>query len=309
MLSSTHRRVCRHPPPPRQRRVGIGTAHAHHGELLQGAFSHGDGLVRALVTLPYPALGSRVEFHPGFGADVELPGPGYEKVGLAVRLALRALSDEPCGGRVVVSSDIPRGLGLGSSTSDVTAAIRAVADSQGTVPGEEEVARLAAMAEGACDPIMIADRVVLFAQRDGAVVETFRTALPRMVVVGCDTDPGNRVDTLAHPLARYDDDELAEFGLLRCAMRRALTVGDVGLLGRVATASARINQRYLPNRALDLLLDIATETGAAGVQVAHSGTVAGLIFDPTRPGWVGRVARARARVWAAGLPVVGVLEV
>jgi uncharacterized protein involved in propanediol utilization len=240
---------------------------------------------------------------------VELPGPGYEKVGLAVSLALRALSDEPRGGRVVVSSDIPRGLGMGSSTSDVTAAIRAVADSQGTVLAEGEVARLAALAEGACDSLMIADRVVLFAHRDGAVVETFRTALPRMVVIGCDTDPGNPVDTLAHPPARYDEDELAEFGVLRCAMRRALAVGDVGLLGRVATASARINQRHLPNRALDLLLDIAANAGAAGVQIAHSGTVAGLIFDPTRPGWVGGVSKARARLRAAGLPVTGVLDV
>jgi uncharacterized protein involved in propanediol utilization len=288
--------------------VGIGTAHAHHGELLQGAFSHGDGVVRALVTLPYPALGSRVEFHPEPGGGVELPGPGYEKVGRAVDLTLRALSDEPGGGRVVVSSDIPRGLGMGSSTSDVTAAVRAVADSRRCVLAEGEVARLAALAEGACDSTMIADRVVLFAHREGAVVETFRTALPRMVVVGCDTDPGNPVDTLARPPARYDDEELTVFAILRGALRRALAVGDVGLLGRVATASARINQRHLPNRALNLLLDIAAGAGAAGVQVAHSGTVAGLIFDPARPGSAGRVAGALARLRASGLPVTGVLD-
>jgi uncharacterized protein involved in propanediol utilization len=307
LLSSTHRRVSRCLPA-QQHRVGIGTAHAHHGELLQGAFSHGDGIVHALVTLPYPALGSRVEFHPTAGAEVELPGPGYEKVGRAVELTLRTLSDEPRGGRVVVTSDIPRGLGMGSSTSDVTAAIRAVADSRGTVLSEEEVARLATLAEVACDSIMITDRVVLFAHRAGAVVETFPAALPRLVVLGCDTDPGNPVDTLAHAPARYDDHELAVFRILRGALRRALEIGDVGLLGRVATASARINQRHLPNRALDLLLDIAAQVGAAGVQVAHSGTVAGLIFDPARPGWPSRVSRARARMRAAGLSPTGVLD-
>lgn len=307
MLSSTHRRVYRCPPA-QQHRVGIGTAHAHHGELLQGAFSHGGGVVHALVTLPYPALGSRVEFHPAAGTEVELPGPGYEKVGRAVELTLRALSDEPRGGRVVVTSDIPRGLGMGSSTSDVTAAIRAVADSRGTVLSEEEVVRLATLAEVACDSIMITDRVVLFAHRAGEVVETFRAALPRMVVLGCDTDPGNPVDTLSHTPARYDDHELTVFRVLRGALRRALEIGDVGLLGRVATASARINQRHLPNRALDLLLDIAAQVGAAGVQVAHSGTVAGLIFDPARPGWPSRVSRARARMRAAGLSLTGVLD-
>ncbi|GLZ41095.1 GHMP kinase [Actinokineospora sp. NBRC 105648] len=289
-------------------RVGIGTAHGHHGELVQGAFSRpGGALVRALLTLPHRGIGSRVVFHPEPGAALVLPGPGYEKVGRAVELTLRALFDEPPGGRVEVTGDVPRGVGMGSSTSDVTAAIRAVADSRGAPLPDDEVARLAALAEGACDSIMVADRVVLFAQREGAVVETLAPRLPPMVVVGCDTDPGVSVDTLAHEQPRYGSTELATFGVLRSALRRSLTTGDVGLLGRAASASARINQRFLPKQPLDFLLALAEEEGACGVQVAHSGTVAGVIFDPARPDTAHGVYRAVDRIGAAGLPVTSVL--
>jgi len=304
-LRPTNARLGHHRPG--QFEVGTGYAPAHHGELLQGMFDDGTGrLRRALVTLPCPGRGSRAIFYPSRNHWGILGRPELTKVRRAAIIALREFSAHPVtakGGQVEISSDIPPGIGMGSSTSDVTATIRAVADYHGVSLSREEVGRLAVLAECASDSIMIDDRVVLFAHRDGMVLETLGHRLPAMIVVGCDTDPGARVDTLGLEPADYNDQEIGAFQVLRAALRRAVTLEDVELLGRVATASARINQRFLPKPKLEPLLELCRRNGGSGIQVAHSGTVAGLIFDPHRPGVDAAVQRCLAGIGEMGLTV------
>lgn len=291
--------------------VGVGHAPGHHGELLQGAFEDGTGRVRrALVTLPQPDRGSRAVFHPSQSHWGVVGTPELVKVRRAAILALRQFSAHPApakGGQVEITSDVPRGVGMGSSTADVTATIRAVADYHGVTLSADEVGRLAVLAECAADSIMIDDRVVLFAHRDGVVLETLGHRLPPLLVVGCDTQPGVRVDTLGLPPAEYDDREIATFGVLRSALRRAVVTGDAALLGRVTTASARINQRFLPKPGLEELLSLGLRHGGCGIQVAHSGTVAGLVFDAGRPDAVAGARRCAAAVEALGLTPTGIV--
>jgi uncharacterized protein involved in propanediol utilization len=292
-------------------KVGIGYAPAHHGELLQGVFEDAAGaLRRALVTLPVPDRGSMAVFHPSQHHWGIVGTPERTLVRRAAILTLRELSGHPApakGGQLEITSDVPRGIGMGSSTSDVTATIRAVADYHGVALSREEIGALAVRAERASDSIMIDDRVVLFAQRDGRVVETLGYRLPPMAVIGCDADPGRRVDTLRFRPADYREDELAAFRVLRAGLRRAVATGDVGLLGRVATASARINQRFLPKPALPALLELCREAGGCGVQVAHSGTVAGIILDASRPGIEQAVSRCLEGIERLGLPMTVVV--
>jgi uncharacterized protein involved in propanediol utilization len=275
--------------------VGIGYAPAHHGELLQGMFSDATGqLRRALVTLPQPDRGTRAVFYPSYSHSGIIGPPELPKVRRAAMLTLRQLTSHPApakGGRIEIVSDVPRGIGMGSSTSDVTATIRAVAEAHGIALSQDEIARLAVLAECASDSIMIDDRVVLFGHRDGVVLETFGHRLPPMLVIGCDTEPGARVDTLRLRPAEYDEDELTSFRMLRAALRRAVALGDTALLGRVATASARINERFLPKPHFEFLVRLCLRHGGCGVQVAHSGTVAGLIFDALRPDAEARLRR------------------
>jgi uncharacterized protein involved in propanediol utilization len=292
--------------------VGIGFAPAHHGELLQGMFLDEAGVPhRALVTLPQPALGTRAVFRPSYTHGGVLGPPELIKVRRAAILTLGQLPGyrSPAkGGQIEITSTVPRGIGMGSSTSDVTATIRAVADSHGHPLSREEVAKLAVLAECASDSVMMDDQVVLFAQREAAVLETFGQQLPPMLVLGCDTAPEEKVDTLRLPPAPYDAEEIARFGVLRAAMRRAVAKSDVALLGRVATASARINQRYLPKPQLELLLRLSERHGSCGVQVAHSGTVAGLIFDARAEPVAERIERCAEALRQAGLSVTQVID-
>lgn len=297
--------------------VGVGYAPAHHGELLQGSFADATGQPRrALVTLPQPGRGTRATFHPSYSHSGVLGPPEQTLVRRAAMLTLRHFSSSPAaakGGRIEIASNVPPGVGMGSSTSDVTATIRAVADFHGVVLAADEVARLAVLTECASDSIMIDDRVVLFGHRDGAVLETLGHRLPPMFVISCDTEPGVRVDTLRLRPADYDDAELAAFGVLRAALRRAVALGDTALLGRVATASARINERYLPKPHLDHLLRTCLRHGGCGVQVAHSGTVAGLIFDALAPDAERRLRRCAAELESdaarTGIAITGLIGV
>ncbi|GGK22731.1 kinase [Pilimelia terevasa] len=289
---------------------GIAGAPAHHGELLQGVFAVDGELRRALVSLAHPGAGTVATFRPQSSPGLSVTDASLTKVRRAAELTmdeLRALPTAPAGGVVEIVSNVPRGVGMGSSTADVVATIRAVADYHGAELPPHTVARLAVAAERASDSIMFADQVVLFAHRAGRLLETLGTALPPLIVLGCNTG-ADGVDTLEHPPAEYDEREVATFGVLRAALRRAVATGDCRLLGRVATASARLNQRFLPKPQLEVLIELCLRHGGSGVQVAHSGTVAGLMFDARSPDVQNAVHASTVELERLGLQVTTVLR-
>jgi uncharacterized protein involved in propanediol utilization len=55
---------------------------------------------------------------------------------------------------------------------------------------------------------------------------------------------------------------------------------DVELLARVASGSAKINERFLPNPAFPYLSELERRGVTLGSVVAHSGTLAGALFKP-----------------------------
>ncbi|MEU3191559.1 GHMP kinase [Streptomyces sp. NPDC006992] len=289
--------------------VGTGQAACHHGEILQGVFlDERRRACHALVTLPMNGPGAHAAFlrRPDDGPDaVSVTPPGRAKARAAALLAVRECAalreEEPCGGELRLSGDIPVGLGMGSSTSDVIATVRAVADSYRLRLAPGTIARLAVRAEGACDPLMLGSGPLLFAQRQGRVLEALGTALPPAVVVGCALGGGAPVDTLSLPARTADDRELARYERLRRMLRTAVADADPALLGRVSTASARLGQRTLHHPEFETLTAIADRTGATGVQIAHSGNVAGLLFDPRTPGLDRRMRRCARALHSDGM--------
>jgi uncharacterized protein involved in propanediol utilization len=155
-----------------------------------------------------------------------------------------------------------------------------------------DVMRLAVCAETACDSTAFTQQAVLFAQRDAVVIEAFRRALPPIDIVSIDVDPGSTVETLDFEPAAYNSVEVEQFRVIRSLLRRAVDTTDLDLLGRVATASARINERFLLKPGLAEIERIGRRFDALGVQVAHSGTLVGLMFDPNAPGSPANVEQA-----------------
>ncbi len=275
----------------------------HHGELLQGAFVRGSApLLRALVTLPFPNVGAvaSVRLLPG-APVVEVVPRWKQKAARAARLTLDEL-DLAAGCQLVLESRLPSGWGLGSSTADVVATIRAVLRAAGRRVSPALVARLAVAAEGASDSLMFSEWVTLFAQREGRILEVLGHRLPPLTVVGCNPSGAACVDTLQHPLPDYSAAELRQFRELLALLRGAVRAQSVREIGRVATASACINQRFLPTHRFAELEAIGRRHGAQGIQVSHSGTVAGLLFDACQEGVAQRVRECRAGLEAEGFP-------
>lgn len=267
------------------RRLGLGMladghAIAHHGELLQGVFEDDRGrLHRGLVTLPIDSLRSTAWIVLDESGNLGVEPPSREKALRAAQLALAHLGYPSLGGRLKIDSDIPVGHGYGSSTADVIASMRAVAAALGARLLPSTSSRLAVTAEVASDAIAFETEALLFAQREGVVLEHFGGSLPPFVLVGFKGDTTARIDTLELIPARYSREEIQLFRVLRGMVARSVRYQDAHLLGQAATMSARISQRHLPKPYFDVVVDIAAHYQAYGIQVAHSGSLFGLMLD------------------------------
>lgn len=308
---------------------GVARCHPHFGELLQGAFHVAEGghrrTLRALISLHMPCADGAVarvtlepsrtgKFAPEAGrTGIHVIPAHFRKCEIAARLTLDALEMKNTAATLEVTTFVPEGRGMGSSTTSVVASIRAVAHAVSAYrgvrinPAPHLQAELAVAAEHACDSLMFdcTGTTVLFAHRLGKIVRTFNGPLPQMHILGFDTGSARgSVDTDRIQRARYSRDQIAAFGCAVAVVERAIAEQSVALAGRVATFSATMietaRQNPLKKPKFNELLRIKEGTGSAGIVVAHSGTVAGLIFDPALPDLRIRVGEASTAIARLG---------
>ena len=232
-----------------------------------------------------------VEVSPG-GGRVHAPEDA-PKARRAVELTLDHFGRPDVDARLSLSGPLPRGKGMASSTADVSAAIAATSTAlgqSGTMP-PSEIARLALLVEPS-DGLMLPG-ISVFDHRSGTVARTLGEAPPMRVVV---LDFGGNVDTLT--FNRVDREETLQ--LLQSMFEEALALVTSGIeKGRVedvaagATISALANQRMLYKPLLDAVLNLADELGALGVNVAHSGTVIGMLFEDDEEATSGAAPKVR----------------
>lgn len=281
--------------------MAMGRSIAQHGELFQGQVEdESNRSRRCLVSLPCKALYSEAVFAPNLTGEFSV-NPAYKaKVKRAAELTREHFGVPWLGGAINITSTIPEAKGCGSSTADCIAAARAVAEALGRTLAQEELGRLVVKAEIASDNFMF-NHAVLFCQREGVVLEDYAQDLPKLEVVGIDTAESAYVDTLEYPPAVYSWRHLQSFRALTSALRRAIRLRDIRLLGRVATASASINELFLPKPRFKELQGIAERVGVLGIAVAHSGTVLSMLLDPDDPQLERKLEQLRERFQALGI--------
>jgi uncharacterized protein involved in propanediol utilization len=232
--------------------------------------------------MPFDGVGSTARYTWIPQRTLEVWPNWKKKAERAARLALEYIGEESVG-CLEIECAVATGIGLGSSTCDVVAAIRAVCCAYGIQLDAARIAGIAIDAECAADPIMFENEVVLFAQRQGRVLESCGNWVPRYTVLSVDTDPARGgVETLSLPVPEYTDAELAILAGLIDRIRQAFRRRDSSAIAEVATASAELNQRFVPMRSFDQVRVLAERHGALGIQISHSGTVAGMLFEPRR---------------------------
>jgi uncharacterized protein involved in propanediol utilization len=189
--------------------------------------------------------------------------------------ALAATSALP-GKSIRLSSNIPPGKGLSSSSADILSVLYLVNDYLAAGFTSEELYRIAARVEPT-DPCLSQD-IVLFKQQAGITEGSI--PLPPLTLLYFDAAPERQVDTLG--LQRpYSTDAPRFFeALLRTFLSSAAQSDYTGILNCI-TQSAIYNQAILALPGFDACLELAVEAGA-GLMVAHSGTIIGLISSPEK---------------------------
>ncbi|WP_055554988.1 kinase [Streptomyces kanamyceticus] len=271
-------------------RTGVGTAFGTFGELLQGQLPEEDG--DFLVTLPV-ARWTMATFRPGSASgDIEVRPRHKAK---ALRLARMIAEAAPAGARtarggvLTVSSVIPEGKGLASSSADLVATARAVGRALDVPMPPARIERLLSRIEPTDGVLYPA--IVAFHHR-AVRLRAVLGALPAMAVVGI--DEGGSVDTvdfnrIPKPFTPADRRAYAE---LLARLTDAVRTHDLAEVGRIATRSALLNQRLRHKRSLEPMRAICREVGGLGVAVGHSGTTLGVLLDATDPSYTRRVTAA-----------------
>ncbi len=178
---------------------------------------------------------------------------------------------------VAVANPLPVGKGMGSSSADITAAVYAVCEAAKVRWTPETVAGIALAVEPT-DGVMFPG-IAVFDHRSGRIAEPLGMPPPMEVIVidrggQVDTMEFNQVDRTSHWQSVVDQTdealELVREGILRC---------EPELVGRGATISARSGGPEDAGPMVEQAVDFAAQIGAVGVNVAHSGTVVGVLLD------------------------------
>ena len=256
------------------------------GELAQGML---EGKL-VMVTCPIDLFSTAtVELSHGTGV---VYGPGDSpKSTMAVSKTLARLGRRDIDAFLHLESPLPRQKGMASSTADISASIGATAAALGeSLPAirQAELALAIEPSDGTMFP-----GVALFDHRAGLVARPLGEPPPMEVLVlefadQVDTEVFNRTDH--RPLLERLSERFLEALEL---ITTGLETGDGGLIGSGATLDAIAYQDVFPNPYLETGLELARTTGAVGVNVAHSGTVLGLLFldDPEQAARAARRAR------------------
>jgi len=178
--------------------------------------------------------------------------------------------------RIELRSNIPWGKGLSSSSTDILSVLCVANAFLRAQLGPGDLYRIAAQVEPT-DPCLC-DDISVFYQHTGSRGASID--LPPVTLLYFDAAPGTSVDTQAMP-DRWHPGAGRFFSWLLRRLIGAAADADYERLFDAITYSAEYNQQLLPLPGFAELYRLAEESHA-GLMVAHSGTVAGLLTTPDR---------------------------
>lgn len=177
-----------------------------------------------------------------------------------------------------INSKIPVGKGMASSTADIGATIKATLSLIDKDLSSEEISKLAAEIEPT-DSIFI-DKNSIFNPLNGTVIKYLGNLTNAKVII---LEPNKVLDTMKIRL-RQDYNKLKvenkevikkSFALLEEGLKK----NNLSLVGEACTLSSLANENIEKKEYLNEIIKISKKYGAYGVNIAHSGTVVGILID------------------------------
>jgi len=262
------------------------------GELVQGTINGID----FHITCPIDRF-SEASATAGRAGEVMVPH-GLDKTAKAVKTAIERLGGA-AGINIDIKSELPHGKGMASSTADIAAAVFATRSALHRDISTEELAEIALSIEPT-DGIFF-DGIVIYDHRGGKRFERVGDAPPLEILV---LEPPESVDTVTFnkgksALGMVEESLVGEALEMAVAAIRSC---DIKLLGEAATMSALLNQKILPKAVLGDVIDVCRRKGGVGVNIAHSGSVMGMMTEVgSGERLFERVAHMIPRAWDAYL--------
>lgn len=248
------------------------------GELIQGMIRDQNFLVSCPIDL-YSQV--NVKLSPFFdGIRVNIPA---EKTVKAVQRALDIYQKTDLGAQITIKSQLIRGKGMASSTADLTAAIGAVMIALGREIDLELIKQIALEIEPT-DGVFLPGLVV-FDHKEGNLA-TYLGKPPLMdILIFSVRGQIDTIDFNAQPelsSLNRSKESLVEEALR--LVKQGIRLNDPKSLGRGATLSSLAHQAILYKPGLNQLLELIKDIDLVyGINIAHSGTLIGILINPKYP--------------------------
>ncbi len=242
------------------------------GELIQGFYGGDEALVSyAIDCYSEVVLTESSHYHLSINHH-------NEKAMVALRKACEVFGLDYNHLNIEISSDIPVGKGMASSTADIVGVLSAVAAYAGRTPDPVWLGKLAAEIEPT-DNIMFKDWV-LFDHLKGCVVEPLSRMEGLKVLV---LEMDETIDTKAlRETGAFSKSKKPNPSEAFSLLKDALVNRSLSKLGQAMNLSAIENQVVLEKPFLEELIGLTDRTGVLGVNAAHSGTVLGVVYTDDR---------------------------
>lgn len=242
------------------------------GELVQGVINNKN----FLITCPIEKFSEvKVKLLPN--SNKIFGPPGKDKARKAVKKVLDYF-DCKYGVEIAINSQLPEGKGMASSTADVAAAAFATALALGEDLSVEFISQLALDIEPS-DGIFYPG-IVMFDHLHGTLAEPLGPPPPMKILV---IDLGGVVDTIEFNKSKdlwmknlAKEEKITQAVEL---VKAGISQKSPQLIGQGASISSLANQAILYKPGLERLLEEVLKNGGYGINVAHSGTVLGILLD------------------------------
>ncbi|MEG0856330.1 MAG: serine/threonine protein kinase [Terrisporobacter sp.] len=176
-----------------------------------------------------------------------------------------------------IKSNIPVGKGMASSTADIGATIRATLSLMNKDLSNEEISLIASEIEPT-DSILLYENSI-FNPVNGRVKKYLSALEDAKVII---LEPDEVLETsIIRSNPNYLDIKLENRAVINQSfdlLEEGLKENDLSLIGKACTLSSLANENIHKKPYLNEILEISNKMGAYGVNIAHSGTVIGILL-------------------------------
>ncbi len=179
---------------------------------------------------------------------------------------------------LTLSSQLPRGKGMASSTADLAVTAGALRTWLGLSLSPEILTNHCTNLEPTDS--LLYHQLVLMDPLTGTVSRRYHQSpsLSVLVLEGLEAMDTKTFRKEGHRQRRQAFGKEMETAI--ACFEKGLACNDYGLMAEGCYISGQAHQYFYPHPGLDLLHELAISCGALGINVAHSGSTVGVLFEP-----------------------------